>query len=198
MASFSSLAKHHSPLRQNPKVKTDQILWEGKGKRKNTRGRLLILLLHQKAKTRVHFITLFVMRSAQLRSQEATIDPMPNMQPCSDLVLDALQLPAPLHGDTVAPISSPSTDDIVPSPHYVQHDPEQDRRPHTRLCNSISKIKDFGQDIIRYDPKKRGFLAQVTQSDPAESVPISYAKALRSHWKQAMQDEYEALIRNSM
>jgi hypothetical protein len=79
----------------------------------------------------------------------------------------------------------------------VQPEPEQDPRPRTRLCNNISKIKDFGHDIIRYDPKKRGFLAQVTHPDNVESVPISYAEALRSpHWKRAMQDEYEALIRN--
>jgi hypothetical protein len=131
------------------------------------------------------------------RSQEPATGPVPDMPPCSDPVSDALQSPAPLHGDTAAPTSSPSTDDTVPSTHPVQPEPEQDQRPRTCLRNNISKIKDFGHDIIRYDPKKRGFLAQVTHPDTVESVPISYAEALRSpHWKRAMQDEYEALIRN--
>jgi hypothetical protein len=73
-----------------------------------------------------------------------------------------------------------------------------DHRPRTCLRN-ISKIKDLGHDIIISDPNKRGFLAQVTYQDSTELVHISFAEALWSpRWKQAMQDEYDALVRNGM
>jgi hypothetical protein len=83
------------------------------------------------------------------RSQEPTTGPVSDMPSCSDPVSDALQSPAPLHGDTAAPTSSPSTDDTIPSMHPVQLEPKQDQRPRTRLRNNISKIKDFSHDIIR-------------------------------------------------
>jgi hypothetical protein len=51
-------------------------------------------------------------------------------------------------------------------------------RPRTWLQNNIVKIKDFGPYVLRYDPAKRGFLAQVTSSDSDEEVTVSYKTAL--------------------
>jgi hypothetical protein len=50
--------------------------------------------------------------------------------------------------------------------------------PRTWLQNNIVKIKDFGPYVLRYDPAKRGFLAQVTSSDSDEEVSVSYKTAL--------------------
>jgi hypothetical protein len=54
--------------------------------------------------------------------------------------------------------------------------------PHswTHLQNRIVKVKDFGCDVLRYDPKKRGFIAQVVSSELIHSEPISHLTALRS------------------
>jgi hypothetical protein len=70
-------------------------------------------------------------------------------------------------------------------------------RPQTRLQNNILKIKDFGPDIICYDPTKKGFLAQTTSSDSDEEAPASHSNALcLPHWQKAMQEEYDVLINN--
>lgn len=70
-------------------------------------------------------------------------------------------------------------------------------RPRTGLQNNISKIKDFRQDILRYDPQKRGFLASVTPPASEDSEPISHTAALQSpHWKQTMNEEFAALMKN--
>jgi hypothetical protein len=130
-----------------------------------------------------------------------------------DRVPDLPQLTDPLSispADDLATTSSPTpTDSMPPSPPAVDPPdpilaaspsvltPLGDRRPRTRLHNNISKVKDFGQDIIIYDPTKSGFLAQVMPLGTTESVPLTYTEALRPpHWRQAMQDEYDALVKN--
>lgn len=70
-------------------------------------------------------------------------------------------------------------------------------RPRTRRQNNIIKIKDFGPDIVRYNPAKRGFIAQVTPAESEPLEPISYSEALKSpKWQQAMREEFDALIKN--
>jgi hypothetical protein len=70
-------------------------------------------------------------------------------------------------------------------------------RPRTRLQNKIIKLKDFGPDIVRYDPSKKGFIAQVSSPDSEQSEPISHTEAMKSsQWQLAMSEEYDALLKN--
>jgi hypothetical protein len=102
--------------------------------------------------------------------------------------------------DTPQHANSPASS-VVPHQEQTLAAPENssstDARPRTRLQNNILKIKDFGPDIIRYDPAKKGFLAQTTSLDSDEEAPASYSDALcLPHWQKAMQEEYDALINN--
>jgi hypothetical protein len=47
------------------------------------------------------------------------------------------------------------------------------------MQKNIIKVKDFGPDILRYDPKKKDFIAQVVSTEPEQSKPISYSNT----WK---------------
>jgi hypothetical protein len=77
----------------------------------------------------------------------------------------------------------------APSPHSS--------RPHTRLQNIMIKLKDFGTDVLHYDPGKKGFIAQVSSLYLASSDPVSHTEALKTpHWQHATRDEYDALIKN--
>jgi hypothetical protein len=149
----------------------------------------------------------FTMTNAAATSGAAHTSSVP------DRVLDSIQLTRsapsnPIHGQATMtliepanPVSSSSPAADAPDPTLASTSPAltspSDHRPRTRIRNNISKIKDFGKEIIRYDPAKRGFLAQVTAPDTSESMPLTYTEALRSpHWRQAMQEEYDALIKN--
>jgi hypothetical protein len=82
----------------------------------------------------------------------------------------------------LVPSSSPVADAPDPTPAPTSSTPTSPgvHGHRTRLCNNISKIKDFGKDIIRYDPAKRVFLAQVMAPDLSDLVPFTYTEALRS------------------
>jgi hypothetical protein len=106
----------------------------------------------------------------------------------------------PLIDHASVPIQIPDAAD-VPAP--VQHDsaptsaPSGPTRPCTRLQRSIVKVKDSGPDFLRYDPDKKGFIAQVFSAYSESSKLLSYSEACKSpKWQQAMKDEYNALFQN--
>jgi hypothetical protein len=139
-----------------------------------------------------------------LLQEPVPLTSMTEAVPLSDVSADTQSSPAPRVSSHLSDQPQQATlpaSSAVPPPDQPVVAPENrsvpDTRPRTRLQNNILKIKDFGPDVIRYDPAKKGFLAQTSSLDSDEEAPGSYSDALRlPHWQKAMQEEYDALINN--